>query len=106
VYHRKHLACQALSFLTFSFSSAFLLFMPLRETARISKPRPTYPDDHRAAMQVPKGGSSCATCKYVSKDLKHCANKHFIAWFGTPDLPFPADQYCSDWFEPAKGTLE
>jgi hypothetical protein len=79
--------------------------MPLRDVARVAKPKPTYPSDHRPAMQVPKGGSSCATCKYVSVDHKNCANKHFIAWYGSPKLPFPADQFCSDWYVPQKGAL-
>lgn len=67
----------------------------------------TYPPDHQAAMRVPKGGSSCEKCEYL-KDAKKriCGNKHFIAW-GGPDkpagsnkIPFPIDEYCSDWFEP------
>lgn len=67
--------------------------------------KPTYPANHKAAMQVPVGGSSCATCVYVTKDQKRCRNSHFQKWNGSPDLPFPADQYCSDWYEPQKGSL-
>jgi hypothetical protein len=66
---------------------------------------PTYPANHRAGMQVPLGGSSCATCRYVSKDHKHCGNRYFIAWHGSPKLPMPADSYCSDWYIPTKGSL-
>lgn len=62
----------------------------------------SYPDDHKAAMRVPKGGSSCASCKYVSDDKKQCSNEYFIKYNGSKDLPVAADEYCSDWFEPAK----
>jgi hypothetical protein len=31
-------------------------------------------------MEVPKGGSSCKICRYVTKDLHHCGNKHVVAW--------------------------
>lgn len=82
--------------------------MPLAQSARIAPKRPvkpTYPPDHKPAMQVPKGGSSCASCEYVSKDHLNCSNKHFIKWFGSSKLPKPADEYCSDWYEPAKGAL-
>lgn len=60
----------------------------------------SYPDDHKAAMRVPKGGSSCLSCKYVSQDKKQCSNKYFIAYNGSKDLPLPADEFCSDWYEP------
>ena len=74
--------------------------------ARIKRPKPSYPPNHKAAMQVPKGGSSCSSCRFVSHDLHHCANKHFVHWNrGNPKLPFPADSYCSDWYEPKKGAL-
>lgn len=63
-------------------------------------PKPTYPPDHVPAMRVPKGGSSCASCEYVSEDKKHCSNEDFIAWHGSNKLPAPADAYCSDWYEP------
>ena len=79
--------------------------MPLERSARLKPKHPTYPSDHEPAMRVPIGGSSCKTCRYVTKDLKNCGNRHFVAWHGSPVLPFPADQYCSDWYEPAKGVL-
>ena len=79
--------------------------MALERSARIAKRKPTYPSDHKPAMQVPRGGSSCKTCRFVTKDLCHCGNEHFVAWHGTPELPFPADEYCSDWYEAAKGVL-
>jgi hypothetical protein len=80
--------------------------MALAQSARIKGRKATYPANHRPAMEVPKGGSSCSTCRYVTKDLLNCGNKHFILWHGTPKLPYPADEYCSDWYEPAKGVLE
>lgn len=63
--------------------------------------KPTYPKDHEAAMRVPKGGSSCASCEYLEGTDK-CNNKYFIKWNGNNKLPIPADEYCSDWYEPAK----
>lgn len=71
----------------------------------------TYDKDHQPGMRVPKGGSSCSTCKYVSEDGKHCSEKHFQKWrksLGAEDpseLPHPANEYCSDWYEPKPGSL-
>jgi hypothetical protein len=59
----------------------------------------TYPPGHRPGMRVPRGGSSCATCRYLSKDREHCSNEHFRRWHGSDKLPAPADEYCSDWYE-------
>ena len=59
-----------------------------------------FPPDHQPGMQVPPGGSACSKCKYLSDDGDDCTNQYFIEWNGSPDLPAPADQYCSDWFEP------
>jgi hypothetical protein len=56
-------------------------------------------------MQVPRGGSSCATCEYVTRDRAHCSNSHYQAWHGNPKLDYPAEEFCSDWYEPAKGAL-
>lgn len=66
----------------------------------VEHPAPTYPPDHKPAMQVPKGGSSCASCEYLGEDGQSCTNKYFIAWNGSGKLPHPADEYCSDWYEP------
>jgi len=71
--------------------------------------KPTYPFDHRAAMKVPIGGSMCANCEFLSDDQKHCTQENFIAWAGenkpagSDVIPAPIDEYCSDWFMPAKG---
>lgn len=60
----------------------------------------TVPDEHEAGMDVPKGGSSCATCKYLRPKL-NCANEYFQNWNGGPRIPTEsADSYCSDWYEP------
>lgn len=61
---------------------------------------PTYPDDHLPYMPVTPPGSSCANCRHVSEDGKSCAQEDFRAWNGGPDLRYPADQACSDWWEP------
>lgn len=63
---------------------------------------PEYPDDHKPAMRVPKGGSSCSSCEYLGKNGKSCTNEFFVKWNGSNKLPAPADSYCSDWYEPAK----
>lgn len=59
-----------------------------------------FPPDHQPGMQVPKGGSSCASCSYLGEDGASCTNDYFIQWNGSPQLPNPADEYCSDWYEP------
>jgi len=64
--------------------------------------KPEYAADHQPGMKVPKGGSSCSSCKYLGANGKSCMNEFFIKWNGSSKLPAPADQYCSDWYEPAK----
>ena len=64
------------------------------------------PENHKAGMKVPKGGSSCSNCKFLGEDKKSCINKYWIKWNGGESkLPAPADEYCSDWFE-AKEELD
>jgi hypothetical protein len=64
----------------------------------------TYPEGHVPAIVVPRGGSSCATCKALSKDRLHCTSPHFVVWrksLGAENptlLPAPADSFCSDWY--------
>lgn len=60
----------------------------------------TYPSDHVAGMRVPKGGSSCAKCEYLADNKTDCTNAYFQKWNGSPKIPLPIDEYCSDWFEP------
>lgn len=65
------------------------------------------PTTHIPGMQVPKGGSSCSNCKYLGTDGDSCENQYFQAWnYGNTKLPAPADEYCSDWWEPKSGTGE
>jgi hypothetical protein len=61
---------------------------------------PSYPANHQPGMRVPKGGSSCSSCKYLSENGKECTSEFFIKWHGTDKLPAPANEYCSDWYEP------
>lgn len=74
--------------------------------------KPTYPSDHLAAMTVPKGGSCCKNCEYLKDpDKKICGEPNFVAWqgpnkpAGDPHIPGEIDSYCSDWYQPAEGTL-
>lgn len=65
---------------------------------------PTYPKGHRFGLKVPKGGSSCAKCRFLSKDGKHCGSDYFQHWQKSLDvedpslIPEPADAYCCDVF--------
>jgi len=70
-----------------------------------------YPPDHLFGMEVPKGGSACSKCVFLSKDGKHCGNEYFQKWqrsviIGPPPdtslIPAPADEYCCDVFEAAE----
>ena len=66
----------------------------------------TYSPGHRPGLQVPKGGSMCANCKYLGRDRKTCTEKNFIKWNGSALIPAPIDEYCSDWWEAADGALK
>ena len=66
----------------------------------IRNPAPQYPPDHEAAMRVPKGGSCCANCEYLGSDGASCTSSYFVRWNGSAKLPAPADEFCSDWWEP------
>lgn len=59
---------------------------------------PNYPASHLVGMEVPKGGSSCAKCEYVSTDGKSCSQKDFVKWNGSKELPKPADCFCCDFY--------
>jgi hypothetical protein len=66
-----------------------------------SHPKPTYPKDHVPAIRVPKGGSSCSSCKFLKDaEKKICGNEYFVKWNGSDVIPAPIDSYCSDWYEP------
>ena len=69
------------------------------------------PSNHKAGLQVPKGGSCCANCKWwVHKDNSeeyHCINTYYQEWAGTHYLNDEKGQpiedpkkWCSNWFEP------
>jgi hypothetical protein len=61
---------------------------------------------HRPAMAVPKGGSSCSTCRYYHPQggyFGQCGEPNFKRFYGTTMIPCPADEFCSDWYEPAAG---
>lgn len=58
------------------------------------------PNNHKAALQVPKGGSCCANCKFVDAEKHECKSPYYIKWNGNdPALPdLPLDEICSDWW--------
>lgn len=60
------------------------------------------PANHKAGLKVPKGGSCCATCKYWNTDQQICTNTYYTQWAKTETIPHPADEYCTDWYEPAQ----
>lgn len=68
------------------------------------------PEDHKAGLRVPKGGSCCATCEYWkyddAKDNAYCSNTYYQQWAGTDQIPYPADEYCTDWYEPKQEALQ
>lgn len=59
----------------------------------------TYPENHKPAMEVPQGGSSCAKCSYYNPDGNRCHNRNYQKYYGTDKIPLPPDRFCSDWFE-------
>lgn len=59
------------------------------------------PPNHQLGMRVPKGGSMCARCEFLSSPTT-CGNKGFVEWNGGAKLPDPADEYCCDLYEIAK----
>lgn len=61
--------------------------------------KPEYPADHKPAMQVPKGGSSCSKCEYLMAG-SNCGNEYYQKYYGTSKIPKPVDEFCSDWFSP------
>lgn len=53
-------------------------------------------------MRVPKGGSSCARCSFYRRDggdHGRCTHQDYQAYYGTDLIPYPADEFCSDWYE-------
>jgi len=68
------------------------------------------PDDHMAGTRVPAGGACCANCKFSSTDEEgqaKCTEPNWVAWNGgNPNLPAPADEYCSDWWQEGEAEAE
>lgn len=64
-----------------------------------------------AGVRVPKGGSSCETCKFLADDKINCRNKFFVAWegpnkpAGSGKIPGEIDEYCSIWYESKPGLV-
>lgn len=87
------------------------LIMPELSALARTPSEPEYPPSHKAGMKVPIGGSMCANCRFLSDDQKHCTSDYFIRWegenkpAGSNVIPGEIDAYCSDFYEPAKGTI-
>ena len=64
------------------------------------------PEGHQVGMRVPRGGSSCATCEYLSEDRKHCGQRLFQKWNGSSALPAPANSYCCDFYQHNRAAVE
>jgi hypothetical protein len=68
------------------------------------------PKNHKAGLRVPKGGSCCANCEYwvaaTEEKEGRCTNKYYQKWAGTDKIPYPPDEYCTDWWEPMPSTKE
>jgi hypothetical protein len=78
----------------------FLVIVPFLRGKHM--PKPTFPADHKPGMRVPKGGSSCASCKYLKPGLR-CGSEYFVKWNGSDKIPTTsADEYCSDYWEPGE----
>jgi hypothetical protein len=59
------------------------------------------PDDHLPLIPTPKGGSSCANCRFVDAEAHECNSPEYVEWNGGPELPSrDLDSMCSDWWEP------
>jgi hypothetical protein len=59
------------------------------------------PSNHKAGLRVPVGGSCCKNCKYWNDSDNKCGNKFYQNWSETDgEIPFPPNEYCSDWWEP------
>lgn len=68
--------------------------------------KPTYPANHQPAMKVPKGGSSCKTCKFLGRDEKTCASPDYRAYYGHNRLLQHYEEFCSDWYTPKPGLVQ
>ena len=66
----------------------------------------SYPPDHEMGLVVPRGGSMCANCKFLTDDKENCKNEYFIKWNGSEKLPAPANRYCCDQWEADRSTAD
>jgi len=60
------------------------------------------PSTHKAGLRVPKGGACCANCSWWNVEGQICNNTYYYDWAETNKIPYPSDEYCSDWWEPKK----
>lgn len=82
-------------------------YTPTQKAAEYGGGPFSLPASHKAGMRVPKGGSSCSNCKALGSDGTSCTSPEFIKWnAGSDKLPFPADEYCSDWYNPTEEALQ
>lgn len=58
------------------------------------------PESHQAGMRVIKGGSMCANCEYWTEEGNLCTSKYWKKWSEVEEIPYPADEYCCNWWEP------
>jgi RNA polymerase subunit RPABC4/transcription elongation factor Spt4 len=62
------------------------------------------PKNHQPGMRVPVGGACCFNCRFYvnneEKGIEECSNKQWQEWSGMVALPYPSNEYCSDWWEP------
>lgn len=66
--------------------------------------RVTIPVGHRPAMRVPYPGASCNNCMFYRREggnYGSCSSRDYFAYYQTRLIPFPAAEFCSDWYEPA-----
>ena len=62
-----------------------------------------YPPNHKAGMKITKGGSMCQNCGLWESNGNKCVSEYWIKWNGGKnDIPYPADEYCCNWWEPNK----
>ena len=60
----------------------------------------TFPPNHKAGMQITKGGSMCANCEYWVKKGNKCNSEYWLKWNdGNDQIPVAADEYCCNWWE-------
>jgi len=56
----------------------------------------------QACDASPGWGFELRVVRVPQAGRKHCRNPYFIQWHGSDKLPFPANEFCSDRYEPSK----